>query len=625
MNLLGLLANLAEASASNSDETYQLACACEQIYSDFCLEAPAEFADDLQFYRVAWRSISARVADQAYWPDGANSAALVDHIRSSARQQLRRWKQPDSLEWITESPTAWAVIPEVFSRDLAKLCDYARFVDGYLAGHRPASLLVIGIRTSGSYLAPIWAAAAERCGIPQLAISVRSPRDTTRPDRLADPVSESIPVMLPLRPDHDEVQIFVDRHGSAVAAAVLDDLAFSGTSFLAVRHYLDALKVGPAVFAQNSTLIATTLAPGPRKSFERTPVLVAPRGEDGPGRAGVSPTVFFEGILNESAAPQESVRVLRVERGPSPYMHRYYAARTTVPLDVISHFDPRGRDRHYLVEVETDGRRRSLFAKVLGSGVASAAEFDRLRAYEVIGRTWFGHAAGFMFEPWNDGQARAFGDASPTTAEVDQLAHHAAVLFGTNACGKLATSLYVDDVRRRVMRVATTLGSSVEQTAAQIDWNGLQARAGARIPLVQAPRNQGHWHYLFGDTKVTRVHLELGEWSWRIDPAEDLASTVIELGLDSAQARQLLAGALTGSDRTEAANRLPLGALSYLARALNAYAYWEDQLALIPRRFLRPDKEVAAAAELVRQRQLIAAFTNLIEDPERFWPEDVTT
>lgn len=52
------------------------------------------------------------------------------------------------------------------------------------------------------------------------------------------------------------------------------------------------------------------------------------------------------------------------------------------------------------------------------------------------------------------------------------------------------------------------------------------------IPVVNASRNQGHWHHIrSGDGRLRRVHLDLGEWSWRMDPVEELAASVLTIVL----------------------------------------------------------------------------------------------
>jgi hypothetical protein len=94
--------------------------------------------------------------------------------------------------------------------------------------------------------------------------------------------------------------------------------------------------------------------------------------------------------------------------------------------------------------------------------------------------------------------------------------------------------------------------------------------------------------------------------------AEELASAIIELGLSATQSERLVSAFVRETGDTGVSDRLRLGSLSYIARVLDNYRYWDEQIALIPEEFRSPPSESRVVRESLRRNRMLDALATLL-------------
>lgn len=574
---------------------FELCCAYEQVWADLALVTAADRRGPRHAAARAFGALASDLAEHVLFRDGAADplAAVAARCRAEVAAAA------DLAAADLDRREGYVNPPECFTRDLIDLDGYAAFARGHAAARAGTSAVVVGIRTSGSYLAPIWDAALRVEGCRTVTVTAR-PRRAPQVDtdgRFTDPAPDE--VWTPPAEDDTLVRTAVAGWDlAATGAVVIDDLAFTGSSFVRVDNYLTGLGIDGrrTDFAQDLPVNPAFLTAAAAARLASRRPLTAPRVPDGPDRLGEPARRFFADLLSRTG---RDVRVDGVELAPPTFAQRHLAARTTVPPAEHVHFTRRGRDRHHLLTAEVNGRPTRLFAKVFGVGHTAERELDRIRRFGDGGYAVVALAGGFLLYEWIDGrplgpdEADRFGDE-----DIDRLAEYAATLSHLNRTGRLDPATHIRDVADRVRRVLPA-GRSIDATAHR--W----LPTGGSVPTVEAPRNQGHWHHIrAAEGRLRRVHLDLGEWSWTMDPAEELAAAVLELGLSAAQAQRLAAGYAARTGDEGVAARMPLGTVSYAARLLDSYHYWDGQLRQMPARYRRPADHPSVLAEQVRRTRV---------------------
>jgi hypothetical protein len=593
---------------ANASRLFEICCACEQILSDLYVEADEDGRRQCHASACAFATLASQIAEHAFVADSAAGLADVAARISEAVSDLRNASTIDL--------TASSVRPaECFARDLIDPVSYARFAREQVAKLEPTAAIVIGIRTSGCYLAPIWDAALRSAGSQSVLLTARPDRQQCMDadGRSTDPSPDELWVP-PAEDDLLLKEALAGRDARAVHAIVIDDLAFTGSSFVRIDNYLAGIGVAGAnvIFIEDTPLIVNTLTPAARARFSERRVVTAPKMPDSPEGAGEAAARFFDELLAPVEVNGPDIRVTAAELAPPMFALRHLAARISVPSELIVHFNPRARDRRYLIDATVDGRPTRLLAKILGTGFLAEREVERIRRFEDASYRVVAYRGGFLFYEWIEGEPLGPDDAHLLEdADVDRLATYAAKISRLNFAGHLAGDVYADDVRGRLRRAITPAESGARSLEPAISMF-LRAVPGS-VPIVNAPRNQGHWHHVrTHDGDLRRVHVDIGEWSWRMDTAEELASAVIELGLSPAQQEQLISRFIAHTGDDGVAARMRLGAVSYAARILESYRYWDGQVEQVPAEYRRPAEHPLVVRERPRRSRMLDAISRVL-------------
>jgi hypothetical protein len=591
---------------------YELACACEQVLSDCHADAPSADRQRLHAMSLAWAGLASQLATQLFYSQTTSHLLeVVDRVEDRASEQQVTWATELAQLSAADPSALYATSPECFSRDLVDLWGYARFVERQVKVLIPTTAIVVGIRTTGSVLVPIWSAALTSIGAVAVALTARPHRRATIGAGGGGYVDPSPTDVFEPTPE-DDLRIHASLAGvdlRTTVAIVIDDVAHTGSSFLRVENYIAALGMDRrrVLYTQNSPLILRSLTPEARASLGDRVVLVPPRIADGPTDLGEDARAFFEGVLCGQSTSRFR-RVTAVELAPPTFAHRYIATQTTVPIRQVVRFDPRGGDRHYLVRAErSEGGSAQLFAKLLGVGNWAEWELARIAHFEDLGYRGAFHSRGFLFYDWIEGELLDCDDG-PTLAisDIHRLAEHAVLLAAHSGAGRMSKEAYCDEVVQRARSVVTT--GQGRQQLRRIASEFL-AGSPADVSLVEVSRNQAHWHYVrtrYG--AIHRVHLELGEWSWKLNIAEELAAAAIELSLSVNQRVALISKFVDRTGDDNVTERMPLATISYLTRALSSYAHWDALIEQFPAAFRPHHGRAEASAEVRRRVQLIAAL-----------------
>jgi hypothetical protein len=587
---------------------FEICCAYEQVCSDLYFDLATDVRHRFHASARTFAASASRIAHQVLFADdGADGLRDTAQRAKNAVTNLDPWlaTTPDDL------PERYTNLPECFMRDLVDLEAYGRFALRQVIRLAPPAAIVIGIRTTGSYLAPIWDAALRSIGTHTIAVTAR-PRRSPRIDasgHFADPS----PTDRWVPPDDDRILLdrTLARHDpQLMTAIVIDDLAFTGSSFVRIDNYLTDIGIPASgiVFVQDTPLVMNSLTPEAKARMTTRRVLAAPRVDDGPTSLGEAAHHFFGDLLSNMDCGGPDVRVTSVELAPATFAQRHLAARTTVPVEQFVHFNPRGRDRHYRLEATVDGQPTRLFAKVFGVGFFAEKEVERIRRFRELAYRVLTHAGGFLFYEWIDGDPLGSDDAHLLgDVDIERISEYAAALRTLNPAGHVTAHGYAMDVVDRLRRAVDMTDPGQDLLGSAV--TDFLRRAPGWIPLVNAPRNQGHWHHVRSRNRgLLRVHLDLGEWSWKMDAAEELASAVIELGLSSAQERRLVSdfAARTGEDTV--ADRMRLATISYVTRMLDSYRYWDGQIEQIPTRYRRDADHPLLVREQHRRSRMLRSL-----------------
>ncbi|MFD7663869.1 hypothetical protein [Streptomyces sp. NPDC059788] len=209
---------------------YACACFVEQILADTaaCRAAPAAAHALLDEVRRACLALAAAVADAPGQEASVPSAAFLQHAMASAvAQTAALWRagaarDDATAEALLRHATDWKT-PECYAYDLADLSPVHGQATTWLRETVPhGPVFVVGVRTGGSYLAPLWAAAVAARGRQAAAWTTLRPLRRAGRAELVPTETDRLPRALP--------------PGTTVVA--VDDQPDTGNTARAVRDAL---------------------------------------------------------------------------------------------------------------------------------------------------------------------------------------------------------------------------------------------------------------------------------------------------------------------------------------------------------------------------------------------------
>lgn len=600
-----LCESLSESNSSLSARyIYELACALEQVLSDL---NDSNRDTDLKLYSIGrrWRRISAQLAYCTFYDSGSSLfPRLLSQAMVSAEEDISVFF--DQHRFTPQQLGQHAKYPECFSRDLIDLTTYSEFIQMELEARRPEAAVVIGIRTTGSYLGPVWEAGLNVLGIPCYCFTVRPPRT----EQLVLHPADKLAILTLLK---------CKNENGKVVAYIIDDIAFTGSSFVQVEDSMKAvgISVNEIVYTQCSELLPTSLGKEAQSRLLDRSVIVPKKSA--PVRSRQARIQYFADLL--SRIEGRPVRLMNVRHAAPTFMQRYFASRTIVPIDVVIEFDPRGPSHHFVLEVEplsksvyTPGPKK-IFAKLFGQGLFAAMEIERLKLMNSVGYEVIGHHGGYLFYSWLDGELLGPGPHPELTSDhLKQIAAYSALSHQLNECSLKTPEVLCSEVRDSFEHVSNNYHLGNTESA---DWliEDFLRNMHSYVPIYRMPRNQGYWHYiLMPSGGIRRTHLDSGEWTLNIDLAEELASSVLELQLSPSQAQFLIQCYIQETGDRTVQRRLALGSLSYLSRVLDNYSFYDSIISRMPVEYLRIPTDTKDRQLLIRKEQTLTSLRNLLHD-----------
>lgn len=558
--LAGYAALLERVTAGRSEiACFEALCGLEQCLSDLSLLA--RIAGD----RVDWEEAIDRLRERAaavahgIWvmpgkpatPDPGLLALLPPVAEVAA--VLWSLRECDD-ERLSEHSVAGPVVPECLT---GALVDYQRYVDSVRSWHErsraaescEAVTTIVGVRSSGSYLAPLWTAAlgGRSAGVRYV---------TARPfkHRLRDLAAEAVEWPWP-----ELENGALDGQG----VIVVDDVHGTGAT---MRATLDAVR--RAASARAPTPVVHEAAP----SSPRPPGLVVLSGV----RRRVPPAEtndaghvrrYFEEALAQ-LCPVESPAVVRAERMPEGYWSRYLAALTGGRQRMLELSFRGGLARRYQLTCQDGSRERVLVAKYVGFGLPARTHLAPLGSAPAA-PLFLGVRDGYLFYEWVAGAPLEFQGATPESAfdrrDLDAVVA-VAVALHRSATRRLPAH------RLAHWAAASTAAVRAEAGSAPDAETLLRAAGPSGPPMVLAPVNHGHWHWIRSPRAgLVRVHREAHRMWRAIDPSADLMGAALELGLTDSQTQQLVLEYVNRTGDHVSAGRLSLGALRHAEFVLSEF------------------------------------------------------
>ncbi|MEU4805079.1 hypothetical protein [Actinosynnema sp. NPDC023587] len=483
--------------------------------------------------------------------------------------------------------------PECLTSTPTDLLGYATAAT--TAATTTAAHLVIGLRGSGSYLAPLWTAAFRR-----------HRHDTTyltaRPRRRYTEVSTLSAEDLGITPE--ERERVARRIGSAntdVPVLLIDDAVSSGGTLAPVLAWLRALGATPITVSLLRDIHLDRLSP----AVHLDGVHVHVHGHGGvvtpPPTGGADPASLFGRLLDELPGLRGTT-VHRAVPMPPGYWTRYAAAHSTLDPDSLHAVDHRPRKHRFVLDATRDGRPSRLVAKFVGLWPFDLEETRRWHRFDVLTPHCHGTAGGYLFYDWVDGQVADTGTGADGLEDdlVERLADYCATALRHDSGGLLAGAQVLRRIERAVRTLAAANWLDDDGAAALVSAARRQEQHVGR--LVQLPRNQGAWHFVRTPERWFRLHADASHWERRLDVAEEIAAVGTELALPHEAIRAVCAryGDL-GGDRT-AWERVRWAVPQHLARVVAEFAEHDRAVARVPRRYRRAPGQEAARYRLRHDR-----------------------
>jgi adenine/guanine phosphoribosyltransferase-like PRPP-binding protein len=470
---------------------------------------------------------------------------------------------------LSEYLDVWPIWPECLSSEPVSYRAYANRAVNHVRTMRPAPDVVIGLRSSGSFLGPIWAAALRAAGFPPRFLTLRPTHRSLRMRHRALP---------PLMDSRGDVALIQGRH-----AIVVDDLLGTGATLRSTLEAMGRAESRPASMSVSLYRCSSVGRTARRLGISEHDLRPVRRAyARWPQAARQAPPLdrvrdYFQKLISGRSASPEVVQVTQLDAG---YGLRYLSTITGSPTSAASaHVHGGARNRRYLLRIRDRGTESLLVAKPLGFGYFAADErrrLSRLPYYAPVA----GVRGGYLMYVWQEGSPMPFRDRtgigrisvrdleviSTVTASAVRQAPGGVLLPRTVAEARIRAT--IDDLRRSGVEGLPTPRDVVE--AFDDTW----------LPVVPASPNSGHWHYLRGPGgQLIKLHREVANVVRRSDPVEDLAAAGVELALTPAEVIHATEGyvALTGDHPSP--GRLCLGVMCHISRGLREFAFYRDQVA----------------------------------------------
>lgn len=572
-------------NASITEDMFDTVCALEQVLADARLFLCTPRSDDSRRLLRACQGLRRIATDVArfVWLGSANydrewftsalrdlrivlperSAMVTLEAAACSLAQQDNYNSPPAVLPVQPESHIWGPVDPLA---------YVAAVQSVCTSLDLARCAIIGLRSSGSYLAPLWAAVLDdsRCNAVLLTLRATVPGTET----IATARRHRIRVFP--RGPHPDLDAF-DMVGRQVV--LVDDSVDTGSTARAALSVLYRHGARPAdvKLAVHRNTTAEDVHHRVGELLDRGSILfmsgwrrsLPPRPIDPSAEAACQR--YLRGALADLGNDYQLVAMREI--GPS-YAAAYIAAR--------SHAEPHAVDaalrdcgfnvwRPLLLTVERRSAVRTVVAKYVGFGPLARVSVDAMRTCPVFPEV-LGLTRGYLFYLFVEGEQLPFGRGLPwTDSEVRQLALSVA-----------------HTVRTRESRTvpADALSRSTRATMedlSRLDVGQLAQLADVRfridepyVTLVQAPRSYGHWHFIRNRASgVTRTHQDIAHVERWIDPIEDLAGIVFECSLDDSETEALLRAyqALVPTSISE--GRAALATLRYLGRVLADYAAWD--------------------------------------------------
>jgi hypothetical protein len=553
----------AERDAVDPAARYAACCAIEQLLADLAL-LPGPAAADLSGPLARIRSLAVGYAAGlagAVGPRPGPMAGLlpaVSRLRATVEAGwalLDRDGRRDFLGSPGLSPR-WADCLAPYP------VDFGRYLAAAGAVAAPSGpCLVLGIRTAGSYLAPLWVAALRGHGVAARHATIRPRRslegNLTLPDMPPD-LADGWPSIL-----------------------LVDDAVFSGRTL--ARAEAEVARLAPATAQIRSAVYAIGDHSAPDSAARASRVVLPGCRRPLPVAGEADPRAYFTAALAplglRLAQDDDDVRPC-----PPSYWQSYILASVDVPSRLLDGLDHRVRKRRYRLTIcSQTGERQAVIAKYLGFGPLADAEAADLRTHW-YGSGVLGMAGGYLLCQWLDGEQLAFrAGARLSPAEIAVIAGGTAAatrLRSVRDAGPAEWDSRCDELARSWQGISPQVSAALTACRGQVPWS----------PVVAFPRNQGHWHYVrLADGGLRRLHQDVGRWPRHADPAWDLASAIVELGLDETQAGQLLAGYCDRVPDPGIRRRLGPMVAQYALSVLSDFGEHHRTVAGVPAVFRRGD------------------------------------
>ena len=547
-----LLAGYAALQAAEvpAADAYVYACAAEQVLSDLALLGGGPSLVDLRAAVVALAAPGAEVA----WQETAPC-------------------QDDLLAWLR---VAWAGMPEddrhaylgaVGSGPRWADClapnpiDFERYGGevGKAFVSMTGRLLVVGIRTAGSYLAPIWVRVAREAGLAASYVTVRPERHVA-----GGLVVRDLPTIA--LSEVDEV-------------VVVDDGTFSGRT---LTHVVDqVLAANPGVRVRSSVCFVGDIGALNRqeRAVRSSFVVMTGSARDVPAAGRVDPQGHFAHAVGRLADGRYSLAAVDVL--PPGYWQQLVLDTTSVPRHMLDGIDHRIRKQRFLLAVDGVDHGHQVVAKYIGWGPLAEREARLLRDHW-YGPDLLGWSNGYLLHVWQHHITVAAGSGPEWSDDDLTEVGEWAVRTWRQRYHRPGTSTDWAARRRKVVDRWTRWSPDVAAVTARME------REDSAFPIVRLPRNQGFWHYgRRADGRMTRFHQDIGRWSRDADVAWDLASTIVEFGLDAHQAGVLAGPYVAATTDTGLPARLPFAIAEYGAHMIAEFEEHSGALTEIPPTFRR--------------------------------------
>jgi adenine/guanine phosphoribosyltransferase-like PRPP-binding protein len=564
-----LLATIGARDSHRVAETdFELVCTLEQFLADLSAECSVELPAC-----TALRSAAVALARHLWFGGEAvvsPATALKRSVASLPRaaELVEMWRAGSGAEphRFPDTTDAWVVWPDCRAGCPVDYQRYARCALESIAEWIPpgSETLVIGVRSSGSHLGPIWAAAALASGSRSRFVSVRPPRQ--------------LPAgMFERRTGEVELPALASLGRAGQHVIIVDDLVGTGSTLSrvvqATRQRIDAgaADIHVSIGTEHGKDVVHDIV---ARRTGVTSVRVLGAEVRLPSREGEEDRAADEEALLAWLRPilqralDRSIAVVDIEALAPGFEARFLAEKPAVPAAALA---ARERaNRRYRATFRAGDVERTVVVKPLGPGIWGRHEEARLRSLPHL--KVMGVVDGLLLSEWIPGCPLPFGRGCELS---DRQIHE---------LGAAMARAHALLDRRMLVRDALfgPLGHSLHGLealgAAQLpDERRISARIREdRVPVVLAPGNEAHWHVIVdAEGDLHRLGQDLAHGDRRIDPAEDVAAVALELGLDGPRTAALLS-AYAGANRERiSAGRLAAGALRHMWRTLTLYEIFE--------------------------------------------------